>query len=207
MSDDPLPSESTPLRSISEYAAPPAHPVPLDDVDLRLLQLLSADARTSQRGLARELGMSAPAVAERVARLERQGVILGYSARLDWGALGFPTTVLITITANQGYRQGLIMDELMRIPEVDDVLLVTGDVDLIVRARVRDHTHLRELLLNSVWQIDGILRTETSLAIAEMPAKNSAAELLNVLVDAPTKAAATSPAPAGGETSKGAKKR
>jgi Lrp/AsnC family leucine-responsive transcriptional regulator len=202
MPDDALPSESTPLRSISEYAAPPAPAVPLDDIDLRLLQLLTVDARISQRGLARELGMSAPAIAERVARLERQGVILGYSARLDWGALGFPTTVLITITANQGYRQGLIMRELMEIPEIDDVLLVTGDVDLIVRARVRDHTHLRELLLNRVWQIDGILRTETSLTIAEMPAKNSAAELLSVLTGA-----ATDVERGGSETSKGAKKK
>jgi Lrp/AsnC family leucine-responsive transcriptional regulator len=202
MSEDALPAESTPLRSISQYTAPPKPAVPLDDVDLRLLQLLSADARTSQRGLARELGMSAPAIAERIARLERQGVILGYSARLDWGALGFPTTVLITITANQGYRQGLIMQELMTVPEVDDVLLVTGDVDMIVRARVRDHTHLRELLLNRVWQIDGILRTETSLAIAEMPPKNSAAELLTVLTTA-----AQPDTPPGSDTSKGAKKR
>ncbi len=173
--------ESTPLRSISQYAAAPTRAVPLDAIDLRLLQLLSQDARISQRGLGRELGMSAPAIAERIARLERQGVILGYSARLDWGAIGFPTTVLITITVNQGYRQGPVMKELMGIPEIEDVLLVTGDVDMIARARVRDHTHLRELLLDRVWQIDGILRTETALAIAEMLPKNTAAELLGAL--------------------------
>jgi DNA-binding Lrp family transcriptional regulator len=74
------------------------------------------------------------------------------------------------------------MQQLMEIAEVEDVLLVTGDVDMMVRARVRDHTHLRDLLQNKVWQIDGIQRTETSLAIAEMPVKNVAAHLLESLL-------------------------
>lgn len=170
------------LRSISAYTAAPTPTAALDTVDLRLLQLLSQDARLSQRSLARELGMSAPAVGERIARLERQRVILGYGARLDWGALGYPTTVILTITVAQGVQQGLVMQQLMEIPEVEDVLLVTGDVDMMVRARVRDHTHLRDLLQNKVWQLDGIQRTETSLAIAEMPVKNVAADLLKSLL-------------------------
>jgi Lrp/AsnC family transcriptional regulator for asnA, asnC and gidA len=49
---------------------------------------------------------------------------------------------------------------------------------MLVRVRVRDHTHLRDLLINGVWQIEGIQRTETSLSIAEMKPKNTASELL-----------------------------
>jgi Lrp/AsnC family transcriptional regulator for asnA, asnC and gidA len=170
------------LRSIARYAATPSEPAAVDQIDLRLLHALSLDARQSQRSLARELGMSAPAVGERLARLERTGVIRGYAVRVDWAALGVPTTVLLTITAEHGHEQGLIMSQLMTIPEVEDVLLVTGDVDMIVRARVRDHTHLRDLLMNRVWQIDGIQRTETALTIAEMPPKNAAADLLTELL-------------------------
>jgi Lrp/AsnC family leucine-responsive transcriptional regulator len=77
----------------------------------------------------------------------------------------------------------------MAIPEVEDVVLVTGDVDMVVRARVRDHTHLRDLLHNHLWQIDGIQRTETSLAIAEMPPKNAPAEVLAALLGESTAAA------------------
>lgn len=180
----------TSLHTIADYAATPTEAAAVDDIDLRLLHLLSEDARKSQRSLARDLGMSAPAVGERIARLERTGVIRGYSVRVDWAALGMPTTVLLTITAGHGHEQGLIMKELMTIPEVEDVLLVTGDVDMIVRARVRDHTHLRDLLMNRVWQIDGIQRTETALTIAEMPAKNANAELIAELLrrDQPTTA-------------------
>ncbi|HET6876355.1 MAG TPA: Lrp/AsnC family transcriptional regulator [Jatrophihabitans sp.] len=169
-----------PLRSIRDHAAAPSSPVPLDAVDLRLLLLLSRDARLSQRSLARELGMSAPAIAERIARLERQGVITGYGVRLDWGALGFHTTVYLTITAMQGFQLGVVMDELAEIAEVDEVRLMTGAFDMLVRLRVRDDSHLRDLLMNRIWQIEGIQRTETSITIAEMRPKNTAEELLSV---------------------------
>ena len=79
----PASSPVKPLGSIGGFAAEPSPPVALDVTDLRMLLLLSEDARISQRSLARELGMSAPAVADRLARLLRQGVITGYGVRLN----------------------------------------------------------------------------------------------------------------------------
>ncbi|HEX3786416.1 MAG TPA: Lrp/AsnC family transcriptional regulator [Pseudonocardiaceae bacterium] len=175
---DGRPTEVKPLGSIGGYAAVPSEPAALDTIDLRLLLLLSENARISQRSLARELGMSAPAVADRLARLDRQGVIQGYGVRLNWSALGYPTIVYLTVTAVQGHEQGTIMERLAALPEVEEVMLVTGNFDMLVRVRVRDHTHLRDLLINNVWQIEGIQRTETSLSIAEMKPKNTARELL-----------------------------
>ncbi len=176
---------SSPLGSIGEYAVVPSAPVALDEIDLQLLRLLSEDARLSQRALARELGMSAPAVGERVARLERRGVITGYGARLDWSAIGYPTTVYLTVVAVLDYEQGLIMKALAEIAEVEEIMLVTGDIDLLVRVRVRDYTHLRDLLINRIWHIDGIRRTETSMTLAEMPPTNTAVRLLTALAESP----------------------
>lgn len=172
-----------PLRSVRDFALSPSPQVALDVIDLRLLLLLSKDARLSQRSLARELGMSAPAIADRVARLERQGVIAGYGVRLNWGALGYDSPVYITITAVQGYQQGTIMEKLAELPEVDEVLLVTGAFDMLVRLRVRDVRHLRDLLLNRIWQIEGIQRTETSITIAQMKTKDTAEQLLATMID------------------------
>jgi Lrp/AsnC family leucine-responsive transcriptional regulator len=177
----------TPLRTIRDHADVPSAPVHLDSVDLRLLRLLSRDARLSQRSLARELAMSAPAIAERIARLERQRVITGYGVRIDWGALGYQTTVYLTITAVPGYQLGVVLEELSRIAEVDEVLLVTGAFDMLVRLRARDESHLRDLLLNRVWQIEGIQRTETSITIATMKPKNTAEQLLSAMLDGPAK--------------------
>jgi Lrp/AsnC family leucine-responsive transcriptional regulator len=167
-----------PLGGIGEHAATPVEPAQLDAVDLQLLLLLSQDARISQRSLARELGMSAPAVADRIARLHRQGVIEGYGVRLNWSAMGYPTIAYLTVTAAEGFEQGSIMTELALLPEVEEVMIVTGGVDMLVRVRVRDHTHLRELLINRVWQIAGIQRTNTSLSVAEMRPKNTASALI-----------------------------
>jgi Lrp/AsnC family transcriptional regulator for asnA, asnC and gidA len=147
------------------------------------LRLLSRDARYSQRSLAREMHMSAPAIAERIARLERQKVITGYGVRVDWAALGYETTVYLTITAVPGYQLGRIMEELANIAEIDEVLLVTGPFDMLVRMRARDERHLRDLLLNRIWQIEGIQRTETSITIAQMKPKNTVEELLTAMLD------------------------
>ncbi|MDP9844943.1 Lrp/AsnC family transcriptional regulator [Streptosporangium lutulentum] len=172
------PNTSTaPLRDLAMPAQSP--PVPLDDVDRQILVLLSKDSRRSQRALARELGMSAPAVGERIARLERLGVIRGYGVHLDWVAAGFPMTVYLTITAVQGYQQRDLVEKLALIPELEGLDIVTGAIDLLARLRVRDHLHLRQLLMERVWQIEGVQRTETSLSLVEVGPKNLVAELLS----------------------------
>src|SRR5215469_2954349 len=95
-------SSSAPLAKLTEVsqAAPPK--VEVDDLDLALLRALAADARQSQRALARKVEMSPPAVADRISRLERSGVIRGYRVDIDWAALGFPVVVYIAVTAGPG---------------------------------------------------------------------------------------------------------
>lgn len=183
-----------PLAGLADITSPPAAPVPLDDVDLALLRLLATDARASQRGLARELGMSAPAIGERIARLERTGVIRGYSVVLDWGAAGFPVVIYLAITAAQGHDLGPVMASVGQLPEVENVTVVTGELDLLARLRVRDYAHLRTVLLEKVWQISGVQRTETYLSIAEGPPKNFVSQLVEFTrTGDPTSASGTAP--------------
>jgi Lrp/AsnC family transcriptional regulator, leucine-responsive regulatory protein len=173
--DDP----GAPLSGLVDVASPPRTPVRLDDIDRRLLALLARDARVSQRGLARELRMSPPAIGERIARLERAGVIRGYRVDVDWSALGYVTGYL-AVTAMQGADQSEIMRALHQLPEVQDIAVITGSMDMLARVRVRDYTHLRQFLLDGVWQMPGIQRTETFLSLAEMPSKELGVELLDV---------------------------
>lgn len=170
-----------PLAGLAQVTAPPVSPVPLDDVDLALLELLAADARASRRRLARELGMSAPAIGERIDRMERTGVIRGFSVVLDWGAAGFPVVIYLAITAAQGHDLGPVLAAVSQLPEVEHVTVVTGELDLLARLRVRDYAHLRTVLLERVWQISGVQRTETYLSIAESPPKNYVAELVHAV--------------------------
>jgi DNA-binding Lrp family transcriptional regulator len=170
---------TAPLSGLVDVVARPSRPVALDAVDLDLLRLLATDARMSQRRLARDLGMSPPAVGERVARLERSGVIRSYSVDIGWAEAGYPVTVYLTITAVQGHPQGPVIEALRALPEVTDITVVTGAIDLLARLLVRDHNHLRELLLERVWQIPGVQRTETLLTLAEMQPKSFATQLID----------------------------
>ncbi|HEX4755285.1 MAG TPA: Lrp/AsnC family transcriptional regulator [Candidatus Dormibacteraeota bacterium] len=168
-----------PLAGLADVVASPVRPAVLDAVDLEILQLLAGDSRMSQRSLARALGMSPPAVGERISRLERAGVIRAYTIDVGWPEVGFPVTVYLTITAVQGHSLAPVIEALRSLPEVADVSLVTGAIDLLARLVVRDHNHLRELLLQRVWQITGVQRTETLVTLAEMHPKRFAIQLLD----------------------------
>ena len=170
---------SAPLARLAEVASPSTEKVEVDDLDLTLLRALAVDARQSQRALARAVGMSPPAIADRLARLERLGAIRGYRVELDWAALGYPVVVYLAVSANPGADLSEIARSIRTLPEAQDMSVVTGAFDLLVRLRVRDHTHLRELLLNTIFQIPGVQRTETFLSLADAEPENFAEGLLD----------------------------
>ncbi|HEX3689929.1 MAG TPA: Lrp/AsnC family transcriptional regulator [Solirubrobacteraceae bacterium] len=117
----------------------------LDDIDLRLLAELQADARLSLAELGRRVGLSSPAVAERVQRLEQEEVILGYHARLNPRALGFSLSAVIRI--RPAPRQLHQVAELaQRTPEVVDCRRITGEDCFIMTAHVRSVEHLEEVI-------------------------------------------------------------
>jgi Lrp/AsnC family leucine-responsive transcriptional regulator len=170
--------DPAPLAKLAEVSPPSRPEVEVDDLDLALLRALAADARQSQRAIARQIEMSPPAVADRLARLERSGVIRGYRADIDWAALGLPVVVYLTVTASAGMDLSKIIGAIRELPEAETMSVVTGSLDLLVRLRVRDHTHLRQLLLTKIFQITGVQRTETFLSLADVEPDNFTATLL-----------------------------
>jgi Lrp/AsnC family transcriptional regulator, leucine-responsive regulatory protein len=170
--------ETAPLATLTEVTAPPVPKIEVDDLDLALLRALATDARQSQRALARQIEMSPPAVADRLARLERAGAIRGYRAEIDWEVLGLPVVVYLAVTAGPGMDLSEIIRAIRDLPEAEHMSVVTGHLDLLVRLRVRDHAHLRELLLTKIFQISGVQRTETFLSLADVEPDNFAAAVL-----------------------------
>jgi Lrp/AsnC family transcriptional regulator, leucine-responsive regulatory protein len=172
-------SISAPLARLAEVATPATAKIEVDDLDLALLRALATDARQSQRALARAVGMSPPAVADRLARLERSGAIRGYRADIDWAALGCPVVVYLAVTAGPGTDLSGIIRAIRELPEAEHMSVVTGGFDLLVRLRLRDHAHLRDLLLSNIFQIPGVQRTETFLSLADAEPQNFAVALLD----------------------------
>src|SRR5919109_5004374 len=98
----------------------------LDDVNMRLLQELQADGLMGMAELGRRIGMSAPAVAERVQRLERAGVIAGYHAEIDPARVGFPVAAIVRIRPAPGQLQR-IPDIARDTAEVAECYRITGE--------------------------------------------------------------------------------
>ncbi len=171
-----------PLAKLVEVSPPSKPKAEVDDLDLALLRALAADARQSQRALARQIEMSPPAVADRLARLERSGVIRGYRVDIDWAALGLPVVVYLAVTSGAGMDLSEIIREINELPEAETMSVVTGSLDLLVRLRVRDHTHLRQLLLTKIFQITGVQRTEAILSLADVEPDNFTATLLEEMI-------------------------
>jgi Lrp/AsnC family leucine-responsive transcriptional regulator len=117
----------------------------IDVTDRGLLAELQADGRLSLAELGRRIGLSSPAVAERLRRLETDGVITGYHADVDPARLGLGLGVLIRI--RPAPRQLAAVADLAReTPEVVECLRVTGDDCFVMTAHVRDVTHLEEVI-------------------------------------------------------------
>jgi Lrp/AsnC family transcriptional regulator, leucine-responsive regulatory protein len=117
----------------------------LDAVNLRLLEELQSDGRLTVAELGRRVSMSPPAVAERVQRLERAGVITGYSAEIDPAAVGYPISAVVRIRPSPG--QLVKIPEIAReTPEVSECHRITGEDCYLLKLHLRSIGELEELL-------------------------------------------------------------
>ena len=117
----------------------------LDAINLRLLDELQEDGRIGIAELGRRVGMSAPAVAERVSRLERAGVIAGYRAELDPAALGYPVSAIVRIRPSPGQLQR-VREVAADSREVAECYRITGDDCYLMRLHLRSIDDLEEIL-------------------------------------------------------------
>ena len=141
--------------------------VVLDDINRHLVDLLQQDGRMSYRELGARVGLTAPAVTERIHKLEEQGVIRGYRAVVDYEALGFPLLCIIRLNSPRG---GEGVDALIaELPEVIEANRVTGSESHVIRARVRDTRHLEELLHRLWAHGDSVTNIVTSSPVPGRP--------------------------------------
>jgi len=147
----------------------------LDDLDRRLLGELQTDARIANAELARRLNLSPPAVHARVKRLEEQGFICGYMARLDRERLGFNMLCFIQISL-QLHQVEQVMHfriAIQQLPEVLECHHVTGEYDYLLKIVVRNRQELERLVMEKLTPIPGVARIHTSLVFSEIKASTA----------------------------------
>ncbi len=135
-----------------------------DDLDRRLIALLQANARASAADLARRLGVARTTVLARIARLEAQQVIVGYTVRLsqDAGGAALQAYVGISVQPKSGRE---VTRRLAAMPELQWLCAVAGEFDYVAWLRAATPERL-DALLDEIGEVDGVTRTTTSVVLA-----------------------------------------
>jgi Lrp/AsnC family leucine-responsive transcriptional regulator len=139
----------------------------LDRVDLRILGTLAAEGRMTWRELGEVVHLSPTAVAERVKRLERDGVILGYHADLDLAGLGYGIEAVIEVRRDVSMAATDFEDALRGRPELLDAVHLTGGWDYVVTARVGGTLEL-DRLVSELKSIEGAVETSTRVVLRRL---------------------------------------
>lgn len=146
-------------------AASPQLPGSLrDQLDRDLVVLLQQNARESAANLARKLGVARTTVLARIGRLERDGVIVGYTVRLRQDAAEQGVHAYVGITTQQKSGRD-VTRQLSKIPELRQLSSVSGEFDYIAQL-VADSTSRLDALLDHIGEIEGVLKTNTSVVLA-----------------------------------------
>jgi Lrp/AsnC family transcriptional regulator for asnA, asnC and gidA len=136
----------------------------LDETDRAILRLLQEDARMPFSEIAREIDMSSATVHDRVNKLEEEGVIEGYHAKVDPKAAGYGISAFVGIRVEQGGE----WDTLERLRDIDgiqEVHLTTGEWDVVIRVFAKDADELRELMFSEVPETEGFDRSQTMVIL------------------------------------------
>ena len=135
----------------------------IDDLDRKILRIITQNARIPFKDVAEECGVSRAAVHQRVQRLFDLGVIIGSGYDVNPKMLGYQICVYVGITLEKGsvtiYES--VIKELNKIPEIVESQLTLGAYTMLIKMYARDATHLMELLNNKILEINGVVSTQT----------------------------------------------
>ena len=137
----------------------------IDHLDLRIIEILQANARETQADIARDVGLAPSAVMERVRKLEARGIIRGYSALVDPRAIALPLLAFVAVRSDEVGAEDRVAHALSEIPEVLEVHHVAGDDCYLVKVRARDAEDLGVLLRTRFARIPGVRSTRTTIVL------------------------------------------
>lgn len=137
----------------------------MDTVDTKIIALLLDDGRDAWARIGERVGLTGPAVAERVRRLEESGIIRGYAALVAPGPAGFPLTAFVSVTLETPHHRRAFLARVASLHEVQECHHVTGDDDYLLKIRSRGPADLDRLLTEQLKGGPGVLRTRTLVVL------------------------------------------
>ena len=133
----------------------------IDDLDRKILSIITQNARITFKDVADECGVSRAAVHQRVQHMFDLGVIVGSGYPVDPKTLGYQMCVYVGITLEKGSMYKQVIEELSKIPEIVESHFTLGPYTILIKLYAKNDTHLMELLNSRIQEIKGVASTET----------------------------------------------
>lgn len=139
----------------------------VDELDKKILEMISCNARMPFKDVAAECGVSRAAVHQRVQHLVDAGVIIGSGFHVNPVSLGYSTCTYVGITLEKGSMYKSVVAEFEKIPEIVECHFTTGPYTMLIKLYARDNAHLMTLLNDRLQEINGVVSTETLISLKQ----------------------------------------
>jgi len=140
----------------------------LDDIDLRLIELLQEDARRPQAQLAKTVGLAPSSVNERIKRLGERGLITGFHARISPEALGYDLLAFVYVAWSRPETERAFLKKVTTQSTVMEMHHITGAWNYVLKVRVKNTRMLEGFLAKVIKAVNGVERTETIIVLSSV---------------------------------------
>jgi Lrp/AsnC family leucine-responsive transcriptional regulator len=140
--------------------------ISISSLDVKALQTLMRNGRTTWAELGQLLGLSAPSTADRVRKLEQRGIIRGYAAFVDPALVGYPLTAYVSVSLASHRNRAAFLRAISKMDQVAECHHVAGDDDYLLKVRCRGTQDLDHLLATQLKDKLGVARTRTTIVLS-----------------------------------------
>jgi Lrp/AsnC family transcriptional regulator for asnA, asnC and gidA len=144
----------------------------IDNVDIRILEILMKNAKKPYTEVAKMIPVSGGTVHVRMRKLEEIGIVKGTTLLIDHSKLGYDITAFIGIFLAKSELYDDVIAQLEKIPEITNVHYTTGNYSMFARMHCRDTQHLKDVLHDKIQRVNGIVRTDTMISLEESVNRN-----------------------------------
>lgn len=144
----------------------------VDNVDLKILEILMQDAKKPYTEVAKKVFVSGGTVHVRMNKMEEAGIVEKTTLKVNYAKLGYDITAFIGIYLEKSALYDKVLTHFKKIPEITNIHYTTGNYSMFLKIHVKDTNHLKEVLHDKIQQVEGIDRTETMISLEESLDRN-----------------------------------